>query len=54
MRHIRQCSGSSGSSVCVCAIATLSDLLQYLHSNADAQLGTHFASVAAYRDRYGV
>jgi orotate phosphoribosyltransferase len=38
----------------VCAIATLSDLLQYLHSNADAQLGTHFASVAAYRDRYGV
>ena len=38
----------------VCSIATLSDLLQYLQSNADAQLGTHFASVAAYRDRYGV
>ncbi|WKB51093.1 orotate phosphoribosyltransferase [Eleftheria terrae] len=38
----------------VCAIATLTDLLQYLQSNADPQLGTHFASVAAYRDRYGV
>ncbi|UZG44650.1 orotate phosphoribosyltransferase [Caldimonas thermodepolymerans] len=38
----------------VCAIATLSDLLQYLQSTADPQLGTHFASVAAYRDRYGV
>ncbi|AKJ26820.1 orotate phosphoribosyltransferase [Caldimonas brevitalea] len=38
----------------VCAIATLTDLLQYLQSGSDAQLGTHFASVAAYRDRYGV
>ncbi|MCW7538939.1 orotate phosphoribosyltransferase [Aquabacterium sp. A7-Y] len=38
----------------VCSIATLTDLLQYLQSNADPQLGTHFASVAAYRDRYGV
>ncbi len=38
----------------VCAIATLSDLLQYLKSNADPSLGEHFAGVAAYRDRYGV
>jgi orotate phosphoribosyltransferase len=38
----------------VCAIATLSDLLQYLQTTADPALGTHFASVAAYRDRYGV
>lgn len=38
----------------VAAIATLSDLLQYLASNADAGLSAHFASVAAYRERYGV
>ena len=38
----------------VAAIATLSDLLQYLQSNADAGLGAHFARVAAYRERYGV
>lgn len=38
----------------VAAIATLSDLLQYLASNADAGLGAHFARVAAYRERYGV
>ncbi|WP_062190826.1 MULTISPECIES: orotate phosphoribosyltransferase [Caldimonas] len=38
----------------VCAIATLTDLLQYLQTTADPALGTHFASVAAYRDRYGV
>lgn len=38
----------------VCAIATLTDLLQYLQTTADPSLGTHFASVAAYRDRYGV
>ena len=38
----------------VCAIATLTDLLQYLETQADETLGTHFASVAAYRDRYGV
>jgi orotate phosphoribosyltransferase len=38
----------------VCAIATLTDLLQYLHTTADPALRTHVASVAAYRDRYGV
>ena len=38
----------------VAAIATLSDLLQYLESNADPALNAHFARVAAYRDRYGV
>ena len=38
----------------VTAIATLSDLLQYLRSNADPTLSAHFASVSAYRERYGV
>ena len=38
----------------VAAIATLSDLLQYLQSNADTGLSAHFASVASYRERYGV
>ena len=38
----------------VVAIATLTDLLNYLKSNADAQLSAHFAGVAAYRQRYGV
>lgn len=38
----------------VCAIATLADLLQYLQTNQDPALGAHGASVAAYRDRYGV
>jgi orotate phosphoribosyltransferase len=38
----------------VAAIATLSDLLQYLQSNADADLSAHFVRMAAYRDRYGV
>jgi orotate phosphoribosyltransferase len=38
----------------VTAVATLSDLLQYLHSNSDATLSAHFPSVAAYRQRYGV
>jgi len=38
----------------VTAIATLSDLLQYLQSNADPGLNAHFSSVAAYRERYGV
>jgi orotate phosphoribosyltransferase len=38
----------------VCAIASLTDLLQYLQGEADSELGTHFARVAAYRDRYGV
>ena len=38
----------------IASIATLSDLLQYLRSNADPALSTHFARVAAYRERYGV
>jgi orotate phosphoribosyltransferase len=38
----------------VLAIATLADLLQVLQSTADPALGTHFARVKAYRERYGV
>ena len=38
----------------VISIASLDDLLQYLHSNADTALGAHFARVSAYRERYGV
>ena len=38
----------------VIAIATLSDLLAYLRSNADPALGAHYARVTAYRERYGV
>ena len=38
----------------VISIATVQDLLQYLRSTADPALGTHFARVAAYRERYGV
>jgi orotate phosphoribosyltransferase len=38
----------------VVAIATLADLLQYLHVNADPALRAHFGRVAAYRERYGV
>ena len=38
----------------VASIATLTDLLQYLQSNADTALGAHLAHVVAYRERYGV
>jgi orotate phosphoribosyltransferase len=38
----------------VIAIATLTDLLQYLQWSADAGLGAHFKRVVAYRERYGV
>jgi orotate phosphoribosyltransferase len=38
----------------VIAIATLDDLLQYLHSCADTVQHGHFARVAAYRERFGV
>jgi orotate phosphoribosyltransferase len=38
----------------VTSIATLTDLLQYLHANADTGLRAHFAGVARYRERYGV
>jgi len=38
----------------VFAIATLSDLLQYLDSAADPALAAHRRAVMAYRQRYGV
>jgi orotate phosphoribosyltransferase len=38
----------------VIAIATLTDLLQYLQASADPALREHFTRVAAYRERYGV
>jgi orotate phosphoribosyltransferase len=38
----------------VIAIATLTDLLQYLGSGADPALAAHRGAVAAYRQRYGV
>ena len=38
----------------VVAIATLSDLLQFLRTSADPALAAHAAPVAAYRERYGV
>jgi orotate phosphoribosyltransferase len=38
----------------VAAIATLGDLLQYLHTGEDDSLRAHAARVQAYRDRYGV
>jgi len=38
----------------VVSIATLTDLMQYLRSNDDPALSTHFSRVAAYRERYGV
>jgi orotate phosphoribosyltransferase len=37
----------------VCAIAKLSDLLQYLQSSGDG-MAQHTAAVQAYRQRYGV
>ena len=36
------------------AIATLDDLLRYLHTTRDAALARHAAAVEAYRSRYGV
>jgi orotate phosphoribosyltransferase len=38
----------------VCAIARLSDLLQYLAQHAGDDLGAWHAQVLAYRERYGV
>ena len=38
----------------VVAVATLDDLMRYLHSGADAALAAHAAPVSAYRQRYGV
>ena len=38
----------------VCAIARLTDLLDYLQRAGGDALGTHYAQVQAYRDRYGV
>ena len=38
----------------VCAIAQLSDLLQYLQTQAGGEASAHRDRVQAYRDRYGV
>ncbi len=38
----------------VCAIARLSDLLDYLESRGGEGLKAHYPSVLAYRERYGV
>jgi orotate phosphoribosyltransferase len=38
----------------VCAIARLSDLLQYLAQHSGDSLGAHYQQVLAYRQRYGV
>ena len=38
----------------VCAIARLSDLLQYLAQHSGKALGAHYQQVLAYRERYGV
>jgi orotate phosphoribosyltransferase len=38
----------------VCAIARLSDLLDYLATQGMDELGRHLAAVRAYRERYGV
>jgi orotate phosphoribosyltransferase len=38
----------------VVSIATLADLLQYLHASNDAALAGYRQAVSAYRDRYGV
>ncbi len=38
----------------VCAIAQLSDLLQYLQNQAGGEMDSHRDRVQAYRDRYGV
>jgi len=38
----------------VVAIATLADLLGYLHAQSDPGLAPHAQRVAAYRERYGV
>ncbi len=38
----------------VCAIAKLSDLLQYLSAHTGAELSQHRDRVLAYRERYGV
>jgi orotate phosphoribosyltransferase len=38
----------------VCAIADLTDLLDYLGARPDSDMGEHLVRVQAYRDRYGV
>jgi orotate phosphoribosyltransferase len=38
----------------VVSIATLADLLQYLETQADANLAAFYPAVLAYRQRYGV
>jgi len=38
----------------VCAVAQLTDLLAYLHSQSGPEMTAHLAQVQAYRERYGV
>jgi orotate phosphoribosyltransferase len=38
----------------VCAIARLTDLLDYLQQAGGDALGANYAQVQTYRDRYGV
>ena len=38
----------------VCAIADLTDLLDYLGARPDPDMGEHLVRVQTYRDRYGV
>ncbi|MFN7724884.1 MAG: orotate phosphoribosyltransferase [Rubrivivax sp.] len=45
---------SSQLNLAVCAIATLDDLLKYLHSGDDPLAREHAPRVQAYRERYGV
>jgi len=49
VQYVRQTLGLQ-----VCAIATLDDLLGYLHIHSDDAMGGHRARVQAYRERYGV
>ncbi len=38
----------------VCAVAQLTDLLAYLHTQSGPEMTAHLAQVQAYRERYGV
>ena len=50
VQHVRQHLGMQ-----VCAVAQLTDLLDYLQAQADkGEASTHLPAVQAYRDRYGV
>jgi orotate phosphoribosyltransferase len=49
VQYVRQTLGLQ-----VCAIATLDDLLGYLHTHSGDAMGAHRTRVQAYRERYGV